>query len=113
MKERLEVLKLSRNDPAIIINNSSGFYGACRHKPRFHMHLTNCTPHSTDDERRSSERVDTSDLINSQNFLGTISNDFSAEDETDLCRPCTITGSQNSEGFNILAVNQNTSFVDV
>ena len=113
MKERLEILKLPRNDPVIIINNSSEFYGVCRHKPRFHMYLTNCTPHSTDKERTSSERVNTSVSINSQSSLGTISTDFSSEDEPSLCRPCTVTGLSNSEGLSILAVDQNSSFVDV
>ena len=113
MKERLEILKLSRNDPAIIINNSSEFYGACRHKPRFHRYLTNCTPHSTDDEHSSSERVNTRDSIDSQNSLGTTSTDLSSEDDLNLCRPCTVIESQHSEGLNVLAVNQNTSFVDV
>ena len=112
MKERLEILKLSRNDPAIIINNSSEFYGACRHKPRFHRYLTNCTPHSTDDEHSSSERVNTRDLIdsqNSQNSLGTTSTDLNSNGNLSLCMPCT----DNSEGLNNLAVNQNANFVDV
>ena len=69
MKERLEILRLSNHDPAMIINSFAEFYGACRHKPRFHRYLTNCTPHSTDDEHSSSERVYTRDLINSQNSL--------------------------------------------
>ena len=73
----------------------------------------NCTPHSTDDERRSSERVDTSAEINSQNSLGTISTNFDSENDQNLCRPCTTIGSQHSEDLNILAVDQNTSFVDV
>ena len=80
MKEGLEILKISRNDPAIIINNYSEFYGACRHKPRFYRYLMNCTPHSTDDKRSRSERVDTSDLINSPNSLSIDNTDFSSED---------------------------------
>ena len=112
MKERLEILKLSRYDPAIIINNSSEFYGACRHRPRFHRYPTNCTPHSTDD-KHSSERVNTRDSINSQNSLGTISTDFSLENDFNLCRPCTTIESQHLVGINNLAVDQNTSFVDV
>ena len=72
MKERLDILKLSSHDPAIIINNSIKIYGACSHKPRFHRYLTNCTEiSSTDDKRTGSERVNTSDLINSQNSLCT------------------------------------------
>ena len=112
MKERLEILKLSRYDPAIIINNSSEFYGACRHRPRFHRYPTNCTPHSTDDEH-SSERVSTRDSINSQNSLGTISTDLGSENDLNLCMPCTISGSQHLEGLNMLAVDQNISFVYV
>ena len=96
MKERLEILRISKNDPAMIINSSAEFYGAYRHKPRFHRYLTNCTPHSTDDERRSSERVNTRDSINSQNSLGTISTEFSSENDLNLCRPCTTTESQHT-----------------
>ena len=50
MKERLEILKISRKDPAIIINTSSELYGVCRHIPRSYRHITNCTPLSTDDK---------------------------------------------------------------
>ena len=113
MKERLEILKLSKQDPARIINSSAEFYGACRHKPRFHRYLTNCTPHSTDDEHSSSERVNTRDSIDSQNSLGTNSTNLSPEDDLNLCRPCTVIGSQHSEGLNVSAADQNTSFVEV
>ena len=57
MHERLIILKNSRNDPSKIINTSTEFYGACRHKPRFHRYPDNCTTLSTDDEHLSSERV--------------------------------------------------------
>ena len=113
MKERLEILKLSRIDPASIINSSTEFYGACRHKPRFHRYPSNCTPHSTDDELESSERVNARDLINSRNPLGTISTNLDLENDFNLCRPCTVIGSQHMEGDNNSAVNQNMSFVDV
>ena len=57
MHERLIILKHSRKDPSKIINTSTEFYGACRHKPRFHRYPDNCTTLSTDDEHLSSERV--------------------------------------------------------
>ena len=103
MKERLEIIKLYRYDPTIIINNSSEFYGACRHKPRFHRYPKNCTPHSTDD-KHSSERVNTRASIDSQNSLGTISTDFSPENDSNLCRPCTNVESQHLENSNNLVV---------
>ena len=36
VKERLDILKLYNHDPAAIINSSTEFYGAYRHKHRFH-----------------------------------------------------------------------------
>ena len=116
MKERLLILKLSQKDPAIIINSSAEFYGACRHRPRFHRYLPNCTTHSTDDEHSSSERVDTRDLIDSQNpqnSLGTICTNLVSDGNLNLCRPCTTIGPDDTGISNDLAVNQNTSFVDV
>ena len=44
MKERLIILQLSKKDPASIINSSNEFYGACRHKPRFHRYTTTTSP---------------------------------------------------------------------
>ena len=64
MKERIQILKYSKRDPNSIINSNSEFYGACRHKPRFHRYRPNCTPLSTDDEHNSSERVITQSLTN-------------------------------------------------
>ena len=40
MKERVLILKHSRENPNIIINSISEFYGACRHKPKFHRYTT-------------------------------------------------------------------------
>ena len=56
MKERLKILSYSRDNPNLIINSNSEFYGACRHKPKFHRYAK--TSPSTDDEQYSSERVD-------------------------------------------------------
>ena len=69
MKERLIILKLSRLDPSSIINSSTEFYDTCRHKSRLHRYPSNCTPHSTDDKYRSSERVNARDLINSRKLV--------------------------------------------
>ena len=38
MKERILILKYSRENPNLIINSNSEFYGACRHKPKFHRY---------------------------------------------------------------------------
>ena len=35
-RERMEIVKLSRKTPDMIINSCSEIHGACRHKPRFH-----------------------------------------------------------------------------
>ena len=58
----------------------------------------------------------TRDLIdsqNSQNSLGTTSTNLSSDENLNLCRPCTTIGADDVESLNDLAVNQNTSFVDV
>ncbi len=39
-KERLEILKLSRYKPHLLINSCNEIYGACRHKPKFHRYIT-------------------------------------------------------------------------
>ena len=39
-KERLEIMKLSRYKPHLLINSCNEIYGACRHKPKFHRHTT-------------------------------------------------------------------------
>ena len=80
------------------------------------MYLTNCTPHSTDDEHSSSERVNTRDLIDSQNpqnSLGTTCTDLYSDENLNLFRPCTTIGADDMGILNDLTVNQNTSFVDV
>ena len=56
MKEILIILQLSKKDPASIINSSNEFYGACRHKPRFHRYTTTTSP-SVLMTNASSERV--------------------------------------------------------
>ena len=115
MKERLEILKFSKNTPHLLINSSTEFYGACRHKPRFHRYLTtNCTKiHSTDDKETGSERVNTSDPENPQNSLGTIGTTVSHENNQLLCRPFTIVEPLQTRDSNTLAVARETSFVDV
>ena len=64
MKERLIILEHSRKNPTTIINTSSEFYGACRHKPRFHRYPKKLYNPSTDDER-SSEKVQPQNIDNS------------------------------------------------
>ena len=56
MKERLIILQISKKDPASIINSSNEFYGACRHKARFHRYPITTSP-SVLMTNESSERV--------------------------------------------------------
>ena len=81
-------------------------------KPRF---VSTCAVEfcTTDDELESSERVNARDLTNSRNPLGTMSANLDLENDFNLCRPCTVIGSQHLEGDNNSDVSQNTSFVDV
>jgi GIY-YIG catalytic domain len=53
-RERLEILKMSRYKPHLLINSRNEIYGACRHKTKFHRY--NSTIHSTD-EAPGAERV--------------------------------------------------------
>jgi hypothetical protein len=57
-KERLEILRLVKQQPTKAINKNSEIYGACRHKPKFHKfcRLTSQPPASTDESDRD-ERV--------------------------------------------------------
>ena len=57
MKERIKILQYSRENPNLIINSSSEFYGACRHKPKFHRYAIT-TPLPVLMTNNSSERVD-------------------------------------------------------
>jgi GIY-YIG catalytic domain len=52
-RERLEILKMSRYKPHLLINSCNEVYGACRHKPKFHRYKS---IHSTD-EALGAERV--------------------------------------------------------
>jgi len=56
MKERLKILFFQRENPNLIINSNSEFYGACRHKPKFHRYVQT-TPLSVLMTNESSERV--------------------------------------------------------
>ena len=56
MKERIKILQYSRENPNLIINSSSEFYGACRHKPKFQWYAKT-TPLSVLMMNTSSERV--------------------------------------------------------
>ena len=53
-KERIEILKQSRLNPALLINSCSETCGACRHKPRFHGHPE--TSPSTDESQSEDEK---------------------------------------------------------
>ena len=117
MKERLEILKFSRKTPHLLINSSTEFYGACRHKPRFHRYLSNCTEiHSTDDEQTSSERVASRDSIDSQFSLNSMCTTSSTDssNSSDFCSPCTSTEPLlHDQGLNNVADQREMAFVDV
>ena len=53
MNERLAILNSFKHSPDKLINSCNEFYGACRHKPRFHrfFNMTPCT------DERLRERV--------------------------------------------------------
>ena len=40
MRERVEILKVRKNEPTKLINLCLEIYGACRHKPKFHRFST-------------------------------------------------------------------------
>ena len=103
MKERLIILEHSRKNPTTIINTSSEFYGACRHKPRFHRYPKKLYNPSTDDER-SSEKVQSQIIDNSPEKSVSIP----------LCieiNPITSRGYSNTEEAN-LAVRNSTNNMD-
>ena len=54
-RERLEILKMSYNNPQQQINKCSEIYGACRHKPRFHRF--DQTQLASTDEAGKAEKV--------------------------------------------------------
>ena len=56
MKERLEILKASKQQPKRLINSCNELYGACRHRPVFHRY-TNYTT-SADEGLDGLKRVD-------------------------------------------------------
>ena len=41
MQERIEILKIERNNPKSLINSRNEFYGACYHKAVFHTYVMN------------------------------------------------------------------------
>ena len=60
MMERLETLQAMRDDRLKgnkkLINSSNEFYGACRHRTKFHRYRTFKKSISTDEEAESPER---------------------------------------------------------
>ena len=53
MKERLEILKRSKENPEQLINSRGEIYGACRHKTKFHRFKSSNTKASTGMTARS------------------------------------------------------------
>ena len=54
-RERMEIIKISRSTPDILINSCLEIHGACRHKPRFHRYHEQETPSA--DDRKKREKV--------------------------------------------------------
>jgi hypothetical protein len=54
-RERMEIVKLSRKIPELLINSCSEIHGACRHKPRFHRYQEQEIPSA--DDRKKREKV--------------------------------------------------------
>ena len=57
-QERLAILKATRKDPNIVINNNNEIYGACRHKPWFHRYPKRQNTAGTDESYKKDERVE-------------------------------------------------------
>ena len=55
-RERMEIIKISRSTPDILINSCSKIHGARQHKPRFHRYHKQTTTPSAD-ERKKREKV--------------------------------------------------------
>jgi hypothetical protein len=51
----MEIIKISRATPDILINSCSEIHGACRHKPRFHRLNEQELPSA--DDRKKHEKV--------------------------------------------------------
>ena len=64
-----QILEYSQEYPNSIINSSSLFYGACRHKFGFYREHHTTFPTSADDYRTNSERVSTQDLNNPSSLI--------------------------------------------
>jgi hypothetical protein len=53
----MEIIKISRATPDILINSCLEIYGACHHKPRFHRFNEQEELPSADDDRKKREKV--------------------------------------------------------
>jgi hypothetical protein len=53
-RERLEIVKMNRYKPNLLINSCHEIYGACRHKAKFHRYESS----SSTDEAHRAQRVD-------------------------------------------------------
>jgi len=85
MKERTEILKLKKKNPKGLINSNNEFYGACRHKTKFHRYITANT--LSTDEAINAEK--------SNDYLNSTYGDSEIMKEKDLlvygvCRPALL-----------------------
>ncbi len=51
-REWMEIIKISRSNPDILINSCLEIHGACHHKPRFHRYHEQETPSADDCKKR-------------------------------------------------------------
>ena len=79
MRERMEILKASREDKENLINSCHEIYGACRHKAKFHRFIKNgnVTNNTNTDDGGKPERVDN----NSVDRATSVCKDVAAEEE--------------------------------
>ena len=54
-REQIEIIKISRSIPDILINSCLEIHGMCRHKPRFHRYHKQDYPSA--DDRKKHEKV--------------------------------------------------------
>ena len=63
MRERIEIVKMLKEQPGKLINSCAEIYGTCRHNPKFHRFYVQST---STDEREKRERVESSPTVHSR-----------------------------------------------
>jgi hypothetical protein len=68
-REQMEIIKISRSTPNILINSCSKIHGACRQKPRFHRYHKQDNPSADDCKKREKVVLEDPNLIRRRNNL--------------------------------------------